>query len=245
MRPESEADYATPLMTADLVILSIREGVLHVLLVKRGTEPYLNRYALPGGFVHHDEQIIAAARRELQEETGLDDPSMPLEAIGYYDALDRDPRGRVITFSFLSVTATMPAPYAHRSSDVRIAVWKPVAPMLGEDSRLAFDHVAILRDAVYVARDRLQYTTLATRFLPEEFTIAELRAVYEAVWGFELDRANFHRKVKDAREFIVETGDVRVGSEGRLGRPAKLYRAGEGSALVSPILMTLPAGGED
>lgn len=222
-------------MAADVVVLTIREGVLQVLLIRRGTQPHRGRFALPGGFVQHGETIADAARRELREETGMDPDALTLEATGYYDAVDRDPRGRIVAFSFLAVAPDLPVPRAHHRSDARAATWKPVADVLADESLLAFDHATILRDALAAARRKLRYTTIATAFCPEEFTIGELRAVYEAVWGFELDRANFHRKVKDAKEFIVETGNVRHGAEGRLGRPAKLYRAGEGSELNSPI----------
>ncbi|MFE1592887.1 NUDIX domain-containing protein [Nocardia sp. NPDC058705] len=223
------------------MVLTIREGVLQVLIVKRGTEPYRGRYALPGGFIHHGETAAEAARRELLEETGLDGGSLPLEPISYYDAVDRDPRGRIVTFPFLAVAPDLPIPHSHCDSDAWAATWKPTATLLTDESILAFDHAQILADAVTVARNKLRYTTIATNFCPEEFTISELRAVYEAVWGLELDRANFHRKVKNATEFIVETGNVRPGAEGRLGRPAKLYRAGDGDELSSPILLTLSA----
>ncbi|WP_039796972.1 NUDIX hydrolase [Nocardia araoensis] len=227
-------------LTADLVILTIREAALQVLVVERGTDPYRGEFALPGGFLRKGESAEAAAVRELREETGLDGESLPLEQVGFYTDPDRDPRERVVTCAFLAVAPDLPAlPAPEQGSDAKSAAWKPVAGLLGDDASLAFDHVAILRDAVRQARTKLQYTTIATSFCPKEFTIGELREVYEAVWGVELDRANFHRKVKSATEFIVETGRLREGSGGRLGRPAKLYRAGGGDELVNPILLRL------
>jgi 8-oxo-dGTP diphosphatase len=102
--------------------------------------------------------------------------------------------------------------------DARAARWVPVEEVSG----LAFDHDVILRDAVEQARDKLQSTTVATAFCGTEFTIGELRAVYEAVWGFALDKPNFHRKVTDAGGFIEPTGEKR--STGN-GRPCGAHKA--------------------
>ncbi|MEU2030950.1 NUDIX hydrolase [Nocardia amamiensis] len=227
-------------LTADLVILTIRDSALQVLVVERGTDPFRGALALPGGFLRVGESAEAAAVRELREETGLDGDSLPLEQVGFYTDPDRDPRERVATCAFLAVAPDLPVPAPDADSDAKAAAWKPVAELLDDEAALAFDHVKILRDAVRQARMKLQYTTIATSFCPEEFTIGELREVYEAVWGCTLDRANFHRKVKSATEFIVETGRLREGSGRRLGRPAKLYRAGAGVELVSPILLGTP-----
>lgn len=105
--------------------------------------------------------------------------------------------------------------------------------MLAAPRRLAFDHAAILRDGVERARAKLEYSSLATRFCQDEFTVAELRRVYETVWGTELDPRNFHRKVTGADGFLVPTGR-RTNRDG--GRPAELLRAGSASRLNPPIL---------
>ncbi len=214
-------------MTADLVILTIRDGVLHVLLVERANEPFRGRLALPGGFVRGRESLDETAARELAEETGVDPATLHLEQVGVYSAPDRDPRTpRVITCAYLAIAPDLPVPVA--GGDARAARWVPV----GEATGLAFDHDVILRDAVEQARDKLQNTTIATAFCGTEFTIGELRAVYEAVWGFALDKPNFHRKVTDADGFIEATGEKR--STGN-GRPAALYRAGEAELLLPPM----------
>lgn len=229
-------------ITADLVILTIRKGMLQVVLVKRGTEPFLGRLALPGGLLRHGESVEQAASRELREETGLDGDALPLEQVGVYSSPDRDPRGRVVTCAFLAIAPNLPIPEPEEDSDASEASWVPVSEVIEDEDALAFDHIAILRDAVRQARIKLQYTTIATAFCGEEFTIGDLRAVYEAVWGVELDRANFHRKVKGAREFIVPIGRTRTNVTGKLGRPAELYRAGECKELASPILLGSHSG---
>ena len=98
---------------------------------------------------------------------------------------------------------------------------------------MAFDHERILRDGVERARSKLEYTALATAFCRDEFTVAELRRVYEIVWGTALDPRNFHRKVTGAERFLVETGEV-TSSGG--GRPAARYRRGSAVLLHPPML---------
>ncbi|WP_261569906.1 NUDIX hydrolase [Frankia gtarii] len=220
----------TVTLTADLVIVTIRAGHLCVLLVERGNEPFAGQPALPGGFLRGREDLNETAARELAEETGLAAESLYLQQVGVYSAPDRDPRTpRVITCAYLAIAPNLPSPEA--GSDAHAASWLPVA-----DARrltLAFDHDQILADAVELARDQLQFRTVATAFCPRDFTIAELREVYEVVWGVKLDKPNFHRKVTDSTGFLVPTGRKR--STGN-GRPAALYRAGPASTLAPPMM---------
>src|SRR5688500_11574473 len=133
------ADYPEFSVTADLVVLTVRGAELQVLLVRRGVEPYLGAWALPGGFVHADEDLDAAAVRELHEETGLTAPGAHLEQLASYGTPDRDPRGRVVTVAYLALLPDLPTPVA--GSDAAGAAWValPVAD-------LAFDHARILAD---------------------------------------------------------------------------------------------------
>ncbi|GGP86120.1 NUDIX hydrolase [Saccharothrix coeruleofusca] len=225
-------------LTADLVILTIRESRLCVLVVERGNEPFAGELALPGGFLRGDESLDQTAARELSEETGMDAGALHLQQVGVYSAPDRDPRTpRVVTCAYLAIAPDLPLPTA--GSDARSAQWLPVAEVrrLG----LAFDHDEILRDAVELARDQLQFRTIATAFCGAEFTIGELREVYEAVWGVELDKPNFHRKVTDAAGFVVPTGGKRPAVN---GRPAALYRAGDATALTPPMMRPRSADAE-
>lgn len=230
-------DREPALVTADLVILTITQGQLRVLLVERGNQPYRGRYALPGGFLRSGETLDEAAVRELREETGLEGGPLQLEQIQVYSAPDRDPRGRVITCSYLAIAPNLPEPLA--DTDAVSAVFLPVDEALRHDPPLAFDHNAILHRARDRARAKLQYTTIATSFCGPEFTISELREVYETVWGVALDRANFHRRVSDASGFVVPTG----GKRETAGRPAALYHAGDSRVLLPPIMF--PGGDQD
>jgi len=210
-------------VAVDLVALTIRADALQVLLVRRGIPPYKGRWALPGGFVLEDEDLDAAAHRELLEETGI---SGHLEQLATYGAPRRDPRGRVIAVAYLALLPASPTPTA--GSDAADASWHPVTT---PPSRLAFDHDRILADGVERARAKLEYTPLASAFCPDEFTIGELRAVYEAVWGAPLDPRNFHRKATGTAGFVEPTG---ASTEGERGRPAQLFRRGSATTLSQP-----------
>ena len=218
-------------VTVDLVILTIREHRLNALLVRRGIAPYQGRWALLGGFLEEGEDLDRAAARELAEETGLALGDVHVEQLRTYGAPRRDPRGRVVTVAHLALAPDLPSPTA--GSDAAHAAWMPVDVALAARSQLAFDHRQILIDGVERARSKLEYTPLGTAFCPERFTVGELRRVYEAVWGRELDPRNFHRKVTGSPGFLLDTGE-RTNRDG--GRPARLYRRGSADLLHPPLL---------
>ncbi|MET8750900.1 NUDIX domain-containing protein [Streptomyces sp. NPDC004667] len=221
-------------VTVDLAVLTVRGGVLHVLLIRRGQEPYAGAWALPGGFVLPRESAETAARRELAEETGLAPSlvaSLHLEQLRTYSEPDRDPRMRVVSVAFTALVPDMPEPAAEGGGDADRASWVPV----GEVTEPAFDHARILADARERVGSKLEYTCLATAFCPPEFTLGELRAVYETVWGTALDRPNFRRKVLATPGFVEAVPGAARLTGGR-GKPAALYRAGPATALHPPLL---------
>ena len=223
--------YELPTLTlaVDLAILTVRESQLQVLVIERGIEPYRGQSALPGGFVLDGEDLPDAARRELAEETGLDldETDLHLEQLFTYGAPNRDPRGRVVSVAYLAIAPNLPIPAA--GSDASGARWAPVQEVR---NTLAFDHATILDDAVERARAKLEYTTLAARFCEREFTIGDLRHVYEVVWNMTLDPRNFSRKVANSEGFVEPTGGKRVPET---GRPAALYQRGQAQALNPPL----------
>lgn len=223
------------LLAVDLVILTLRDLGLHALLVERGVEPYAGVMALPGGFLRDEaEPILAAARRELGEEAGLDADALTLEELGVYGDPGRDPRGRVISVAYLAIMPRLPNPVA--GTDAAAARWVPADDVMTGRLRLAFDHQRIVADGVECARRKLESSALATAFCAPVFTISELQQVYQAVWGISLDPRNFYRKIQGTRDFIVPAGGSRMDGA---GRPARLFRAGSGTVLNPP--MTRPA----
>jgi 8-oxo-dGTP diphosphatase len=209
-------------VTVDVVILTMAEGVLHVLLVRRGEEPFRGVWAVPGGFKRPDETLDAAARRELFEETGVDVASL-LTQFGAYGDPGRDPRMNVVTVAYLAVLREVGAIVA--GTDAAQAGLVPVLDILEERIELAFDHLRIVREAVERVRVELEVSGIATAFVGTTFTMAELRAVYEAIWGVQLDAANFRRSLVGENGWVIPTGRTAQPGPGG-GRPAELYRAG-------------------
>jgi 8-oxo-dGTP diphosphatase len=216
-------------VTVDLVVLTLTGDELCALVVRRGVEPYWGEWALPGGFVRADEDLSDAARRELAEETGLAPGTVHIEQLAGYGAPDRDPRMRVVTVAYLALAPDLPTPSA--GTDAAEARWAPVRSLARE--HLAFDHDRILADGLERARAKLEYSPLATAFCAPEFTVAELRRVYELVWDTRLDPRNFHRKVTGAEGLLEPTGGTTT-RDG--GRPARLYRRGKAEVLYPPML---------
>ncbi|WP_439664547.1 NUDIX hydrolase [Lentzea sp. HUAS TT2] len=219
------SDFPPFAVTVDLVVLTVRGDELCALLVRRGEAPYRGRWALPGGFVQVAESVDAAAGRELVEETGVS--GLHLEQLGTYGEPGRDPRMRVVSVAYLALAPDLPVPVA--GTDAAGAAWVPVE----EVSSLAFDHARILEDGVERARAKLEYTPLGTAFCGAEFTVAELRRVYEIVWGVSLDPRNFHRKVTGVAGLLSPTGES-TSRDG--GRPAALYRRGGAEVLYPPLV---------
>lgn len=236
-------------VTVDLVVLTVREHALCALVVRRGEPPFQGYWALPGGFVRPNEGLAEAAARELAEETGLRAHTTPgqnsiaagahLEQLATYGHPQRDPRMRVVSVAHLALAPDLPTP--RPGGDARSARWAPIGELLGrggeEGVPLAFDHAAILADGVERARSKIEYSSLATAFCPAEFTVGELRRVYESVWGVALDPRNFHRKVTGTPGFLVPAGGTTT-RQG--GRPAQLFRAGGATVLNPPMLRPEP-----
>jgi 8-oxo-dGTP diphosphatase len=218
-------------VTVDVVILTMSAGMLHVLLVRRGEDPFEGMWAIPGGFKRPTETLDEAAKRELREETGVDAASL-LAQFGAYGDPGRDPRMNVVTVAYLAVLRDVGAIEA--GTDAADAALTPVSDVLNGKLQLAFDHQRIVRDSIERVRVELEASGVATAFVGQTFTMAELRSVYEAIWGVQLDAANFRRTILAEEGWVVPTGRrARPGSAG--GRPAELYRAGRAWGHGGPI----------
>jgi 8-oxo-dGTP diphosphatase len=223
-------------VTVDVVILTMSNSRLHVLLVQRGVPPFEGMWAIPGGFKRPTETLDEAAKRELAEETGVDGTSL-LTQFGAYGDPQRDPRMNVVTVAYLAVLREVGEVVA--GTDAAAAGLIPVSEALSRKIELAFDHARILRDAVDRVSVDLELRGIATAFVGATFTLAELRAVYEAVWGVHLDGANFRRSIVAEDGWVIPTGRrARPGSTG--GKPAELYRAGRMWKQGGPIRRPQP-----
>jgi 8-oxo-dGTP diphosphatase len=209
-------DYPRPAVTVDLALFTVTPGRaprLQVLLVERDEAPFRGQWALPGGFLREGEDLPGAARRELAEETGAEEPF--LEQVAAVGTPGRDPRGQTVTVVYMALVA----PDRHRlraGGDARRAAWHDVDGL----GALAFDHRALMEMALAHLRKRLGETRACFELVPAAFTLGELQGVCEAILGRPLDRRNFRRKVEEAGIVAALEGRRRGGSH----RPAQLYR---------------------
>lgn len=178
--------YPHPAVTVDNVIFGFDGLQLKVLLIKRGIEPYKNRWAFPGGFINPDETTDEAARRELREETTLD--ATFSEQFRVFSEPHRDTRERVITVAYVALCKIQEV---KGCDDAKEAQWFA----LEDVPQLAFDHDAILRQALQTLRERICFQPIGFELLDEKFTMKQLQTLYEAVLGIRFDRANFAKKM--------------------------------------------------
>jgi ADP-ribose pyrophosphatase YjhB (NUDIX family) len=214
-----------PLTLVDVVIFAVRDERLHVLLVRRAEAPFAGRWALPGGFVDvaRDADLEAAARRKLEEKTGVHSPY--LEQLGSFGDARRDPRGWSATHVYFALLASA-AVALQAGANAEEARWFAIA---GERVRepLAFDHGRIVAAAVARLRAKTEYTALPVHLVPGEFTLAELQRVHEVILERKLDKSAFRTRAL-AADFLEATGRTRAGPN----RPARLYRLKRGREVV-------------
>jgi len=203
--------YPHPAVTVDACLFTIHDDQLKILLIRRALEPFLGDWALPGGFIHMDENLETAVKRELEEETGAS--GFYFEQLETFGQVDRDPRERVISVAYFAL-----APADHvtlkADTDASEAAWFAVDDL----PDLAFDHAGIVSKAVKRVRSKVEYSSVAFEFLPPKFTISDVRQVYESVQGRPIDKRNF-QKWLTGRDLIRPLGEKREGSH----RPAELY----------------------
>lgn len=228
-------------VSVDVVILTVRSGRLHVLLVERREDPQWHRWELPGCRKSADESLAACGDRAI-ERLGVSPDIGHVEQLGTYGDPGRDPRGHAVSVAYLAFVPQVTLP-DDAATDVVTRFWAFEDLTDGYGPQLAFDHDRILGDAVERARAKLEYTTLATRFVPDPFTLGDLYDVYRAIWGVDPgDKANFARKVKNTPGFMVRVSGDGEKRNGR-GRPSMLYTAGPATNLHPPILRPAPASG--
>ena len=232
-------NYPSIAYTADIVIFTIITGKFCLLLVRRGNYPYKDCWALPGGFVDPEESSEEAASRELYEETGLGISGSFLEQLKTYSSPNRDPRMRVVSTAYIAFMPPLELGNPNAGDDAAEARFFVVEDLFSEDNSidLAFDHATIIGDGIERARAKLEYSPLATEFLSDEFTLSDLRRVYEIVWGSKLHPSNFRRKVLSSFNFVESVG-IKGESDFQIGRHADLYKAGTAKILHPAILRT-------
>jgi 8-oxo-dGTP diphosphatase len=211
---ETEAAVDTTRVAVSTVIFTLRRAPgsdaasIALPLVRRTRDPHEGQWALPGGWLDVAEGLDAAASRTLGETTGLA-PSY-LEQLYAFGAVDRSPT-RVVSIVYWALIRPDEVP----DESVENVRWFDAVDL----PRLAFDHNEIVDYALWRLRNKVGYSRIAHGLLADEFTLAELREVYESVLGRRLDPANFRRQVENSGT-LIPTDRFRTGSH----RPARLYR---------------------
>ena len=206
-------EFERPALTVDIVVFALDEDGLKVMLIERDLEPFAGRWAIPGGFVRVNETLDEAARRELQEETGLRD--IYLEQLYTYGGLDRDPRKRIVTVAYYALV-NLQGHDVKASTDARNAAWFNVDDL----PDLAFDHEQILDAALERLQGKVRYQPIGFELLPNKFPLRDLQRLYEIVLDRELDKRNFRKKIL-SMDILVELNEIEKDVS---HRAAKLYR---------------------
>lgn len=205
--------FERPSVTVDVLFFTIKEGVLHVLLIKRAAWPYKGYWALPGGFVSMSENLEEAAKREIFEECGVRD--LFLEQLYTFGNPKRDPRTRVITVAYFAL-----APFEEiqklSGEEVREVRYFPVSSL----PKLAFDHKEIVMTGLERLKNKIGYSNIVFGLLPDKFSLSEVQRVYEVIYGRKIDKRNFRKWILSTG-LLVSTGKRNIG---QAYRPALMYR---------------------
>lgn len=214
--------YPRPNLTVDCVVFGfeLSEKDLKVMLIQRNLPPFQGEWALPGGFVRIDESLEAAALRELQEETGLE--QVFLEQLYTFGAIDRDPRERVVTVAYYALV-NMNDYQVQAATDASDAAWFSVHDL----PPLAFDHDNILATALTRLKGKVRYEPIGFELLPPKFTLFQLQKLYETVLGRVLDKRNFRKKIL-SMDLLQELDEIQQNVP---HRAAKLYQFDESKYL--------------
>lgn len=205
-------NFPRPALTVDCVVFGLDDQDLKVLLIQRDLEPFAGKWALPGGFVHEEETLEEAARRELAEETGLS--RVFLEQLYTFGDPGRDPRERVVTVAYYALV-NIRDHKVQASTDARNAAWFAVTDL----PSLAFDHDLILETARLRLAGKLSYQPIGFELLPRRFTLFQLQRLYETILEKPLDKRNFRRKILGTG-LLKETEDI---EQDVAHRAARLY----------------------
>jgi 8-oxo-dGTP diphosphatase len=205
-------EYEKPVLAGDAVVFGFDYGDLKILLIKRGIEPFIGQWALPGGFVRKGESPDRAVRRELAEETGIAQEVF-LEQLYTFGEPDRDPRGWVLTIAHFALVKlsdfTIKA-----ATDAKDVQWFRVSDL----PQLAFDHAKIISMALQRLKGKVRYQPVGFELLPPQFSLTELQHLYEALLEQKLDKRNFRKKILSLG-ILRETGKTAKTAH----RPAALY----------------------
>lgn len=196
-------------ITVDVVILTLKNDALQVLLVKRLTEPFKDKWAIPGGYIRLSENLDQAALRILKERTNVD--NIYLEQLYTFGDPLRHPNSRVITCAYFALV---------RAEDLNVNITDDVCwHKISDLPPLAYDHKEIIEYSLKRTRERLELCPVAYQLLNEKFTLTEMQKAYELIMNKGLDKRNFRKKVLTT-DGLIELDEYTKSSS---KRPARLY----------------------
>lgn len=221
-----EKDFDRPIVTVDVVLLTLRESALQVLLMRRATAPFEGKWALPGGFIHTDQDcdLEDAARRILAQKAGIESPY--LEQLQAFGGPRRDPRGWTASFAYYALISSDSIALKEGANASELAWWSTDDQRIPAD--LAFDHLRIIEAAVKRLRNKVEYSSLPVHLLPALFTLPDLQRMYEEILGRRLDKSAFRKRMAEADFLEPVEGQRRLASN----RPAQLYRIKSGREMI-------------
>lgn len=224
-------------VAVDVALLTVLDGRLCTLGLRRGEHPFRGRVVLPGGFVRPEESLDQAALRVLAGKVGIE--RLFVEQLYTFGEPDRDPRTRVVSVAYYALVDAERF-HAARRARAELVLANVQVPWAGEtggpvtledpDGRalaVGFDHDAILGTAVKRLRGKLNYAPIGFQLLPDEFTLADLQRVHEVILGHDLNKDSFRRRMLASG--VLEATGRHVQGVGH--RPPELYRFRERSAL--------------
>jgi len=204
---KKEIKIKTPEVAVDIVIFNLINYKLHVLLIKMSKQPYLNKWALPGGLLKIEESLDNAALRNLQECTSVKD--VYLRQFYTFGEPTRDVTKHVVSIGYF---ALLHNPKLKIINDPRYLDinWVDINSL----PELAYDHEQIIKTAIKHLRNELEYTNIVFKLLPKEFTLKELQIIHEIILDKKLDKRNFRKQIF-LRNIIKETNKVRINGKYR------------------------------
>lgn len=201
-------------LTIDVVVFTIKDNKLQVLLTKRNKEPFMGRWAIPGGFIRLSENLDDAAMRILKEKTDVED--IYLEQLYTFGDPLRYPNARVITCAYFALVKAEDVEHIFEKENIEDVNWHNVYEL----PEMAFDHKKIIEYSLQRTRERLEYFPITYKLLQDKFTLTELQKTYELILNKQLDKRNFRKKIL-AGNMLVETDEF---TKSASKRPAKLYK---------------------
>ena len=193
-------------VSVDCIIFGFDQGELKLLLLKRNFEPAMGKWSLMGGFVQDNESVDDAAKRVLKELTGLEDVFM--EQVGTFGDIKRDPGERVISVAYYALVNVNE--YDRSLVQQHNAYWIKI----DELPPLIFDHPEMSAKARELMKHQASDNPISFNLLPELFTLTQLQNLYEAIYGEQMDKRNFRKRVAmmdfiEKTDFIDKSGSKR------------------------------------